>query len=262
VMDQVLTYILSAVGILGFFLAGKKVWWAWYVNIANQLIWLFFSVITQQWGFLIATLFYFVVFSKNAYHWTKEHVRAKGLSNLADVFDEKVVPVRSKRRHSTMGMRWGYMKPEMAQQPASVRITPEVRPASDIPKPPGEISGDTIASADRHNQMVKFMRVEGTDPAVANEIAFVVTDVLRASKGDDYYVDFSERYSIAHEVQRRLDVKLKGTRPDEKIEIKKAIDSIDEATQDPMFDIRPDLHKMAYALGTSKRVFLKLLKGK
>lgn len=73
-MDQLLTYILSAVGILGFFLAGKKVWWAWYVNIANQALWLFFSFITQQWGFLLATGFYFVVFSINAYKWTKEYL--------------------------------------------------------------------------------------------------------------------------------------------------------------------------------------------
>lgn len=76
-MDWYWSWILSAVGLLGFFLAGSKVWWAWYVNIFNQVIWTAYAIITQQWGFLVGTAFYFVVFIRNAVKWTKEHRAAK-----------------------------------------------------------------------------------------------------------------------------------------------------------------------------------------
>lgn len=76
-LSQILSFILSAVGICGFLLAGQKIWWAWYVNLANQLVWLAYSLITQQWGFLLATAFYMGVFSVNAYKWTKGYKMAK-----------------------------------------------------------------------------------------------------------------------------------------------------------------------------------------
>lgn len=75
--NQIWSWVLSVIGLAGFFLSGKKIWWAWYVNIANQAIWLAYSIVTEQWGFLVATVAYFVVFTKNAIAWTVEH---KGLS--------------------------------------------------------------------------------------------------------------------------------------------------------------------------------------
>lgn len=65
-------YIITAVGLLGFFLAGKKIWWAWYVNIANQILWFIYGWVTDQWGFVVGTLAYTIVFVKNAYSWTRE----------------------------------------------------------------------------------------------------------------------------------------------------------------------------------------------
>lgn len=71
---QMWSWALSAVGILGFLLAGRKIWWAWYVNIANQALWLTYSLITEQWGFLLATAVYTFVFTRNAVLWTREHL--------------------------------------------------------------------------------------------------------------------------------------------------------------------------------------------
>lgn len=62
--------VLTAIGILGFWLAGQKVWWAWYVNIANQILWFAYALITKQYGFILASIFYTIVFGKNAYQWT------------------------------------------------------------------------------------------------------------------------------------------------------------------------------------------------
>lgn len=70
------SYALSLVGVAGFWLAGRKIWWAWYVNIANQVLWLAYTLVTQQWGFLLGVVIYTVVFVKNAIAWTREHREA------------------------------------------------------------------------------------------------------------------------------------------------------------------------------------------
>jgi hypothetical protein len=67
------SFILTAVGISGFWLAGRKVWWAWWVNVGCQVLWATYAVVTEQYGFIIAAGFYTVVFMKNALAWTKEH---------------------------------------------------------------------------------------------------------------------------------------------------------------------------------------------
>ena len=66
-------WIVTIIGLIGFYLAGERIWWAWYVNIANQILWAIFAIATQQWGFLLGIHLYLFVFSKNAYSWTKEH---------------------------------------------------------------------------------------------------------------------------------------------------------------------------------------------
>jgi hypothetical protein len=76
---QLWSWILTAIGLAGFFLAGKKIWWAWYVNIANQAVWLAYSLITQQWGFLVGVVAYTIIFTKNAIAWTKD--RPEGTSS-------------------------------------------------------------------------------------------------------------------------------------------------------------------------------------
>lgn len=66
------SYLLTAVGLTGFILAGRKVWWAWYVNLACQALWLAYALATHQFGFVISSVVYTVVFTKNAVAWTKE----------------------------------------------------------------------------------------------------------------------------------------------------------------------------------------------
>lgn len=73
-------WVVTIIGVIGFYLAGQKVWWAWYVNITNQLLWGIFAVVTEQWGFLIGIPLYMSVFMKNAYDWTKEHKLEKSVA--------------------------------------------------------------------------------------------------------------------------------------------------------------------------------------
>lgn len=72
-MDQYWSWILTAIGLAGFFLAGKKIWWAWYINILNQVVWVAYALVTDQLGFLVGAAAYTFVFVKNAYAWTREH---------------------------------------------------------------------------------------------------------------------------------------------------------------------------------------------
>lgn len=68
---------MTVVGLVGFILAGRKVWWAWYVNIGCQALWFIFGLVTAQYGFLIASVVYTFVFTQNAIRWTKARNRKK-----------------------------------------------------------------------------------------------------------------------------------------------------------------------------------------
>ena len=70
-MGDLFSWIVTLVGVTGFWLAGKKIWWAWYVNIANQILWIAFALISGYEAFLVGTAFYLVAFVRNAYLWTK-----------------------------------------------------------------------------------------------------------------------------------------------------------------------------------------------
>jgi hypothetical protein len=69
-------WVVTAVGLVGFVLAGRLVWWAWWLNVANQFLWAAFALTTGQHGFLVGTAFYLVVFTRNAVRWTRERPQA------------------------------------------------------------------------------------------------------------------------------------------------------------------------------------------
>lgn len=81
--EQIWPWLLSVVGVVGFILAGRKIWWAWYVNIACQGLWFAYAIISEQYGFFVGAFFYLAVFMVNAYKWTKEHYRPIDYNNYA-----------------------------------------------------------------------------------------------------------------------------------------------------------------------------------
>lgn len=70
------SWLLTAVGVAGFLLARRKVWWCWYVNLACQGLWLAYALATEQYGFVAAAVIYTVVFGANAWTWHREHREA------------------------------------------------------------------------------------------------------------------------------------------------------------------------------------------
>lgn len=75
--NQLWSWLLTAVGLTGFILAGRRVWWSWYINLACQGLWFAYAFATQQYGFIVAALAYSIVFTQNAIKWTKEHREKK-----------------------------------------------------------------------------------------------------------------------------------------------------------------------------------------
>jgi hypothetical protein len=77
-VSQWWSWVLGVWGLLGFVLAGQRVWWAWWVNLACQGAWFAYACVSEQWGFLVATVGYTVVFWRNAVKWTRERERERG----------------------------------------------------------------------------------------------------------------------------------------------------------------------------------------
>jgi hypothetical protein len=71
------SWVLTAFGLSCFWLAGRKIWWAWYVGIAGQFVWLAYALITGQLGFIIGSLFYTAIYCENAIKWTRERNKKK-----------------------------------------------------------------------------------------------------------------------------------------------------------------------------------------
>jgi hypothetical protein len=70
--NQYWSWLLSIIGVSGFILAGRKIWWCWYINIACQVLWFTYAVVTEQWGFIVGAIFYTAVFVDNARKWTRD----------------------------------------------------------------------------------------------------------------------------------------------------------------------------------------------
>lgn len=64
--------VLSVIGVLGIYLAGKKSKWGWGLGLSAQILWVIFAVTTGQFGFILSALAYGTVYGKNLYQWHRE----------------------------------------------------------------------------------------------------------------------------------------------------------------------------------------------
>lgn len=76
-MNPYWSYLLTAVGVFGLYLAGKKVWWAWSVGIGAQVLWIAYAIATQQWGFIVSAIAYGWVYTRNFIIWREAHISLK-----------------------------------------------------------------------------------------------------------------------------------------------------------------------------------------
>jgi drug/metabolite transporter superfamily protein YnfA len=68
-MNPYWSYLLTAVGVFGLWLAGRKDRRGWMVGIGAQVLWVAYAIATRQWGFLVSAGAYGWVYVKNARSW-------------------------------------------------------------------------------------------------------------------------------------------------------------------------------------------------
>lgn len=61
--------LLTAIGITGWFLVGRKNWRGWAISLGAQVLWITYAIVTAQWGFLASAVLYGSVAAKNLRSW-------------------------------------------------------------------------------------------------------------------------------------------------------------------------------------------------
>ena len=68
---------MTAVGITGIYLAGRRNLYGWVVGLSAQVLWIAYAVATEQWGFIVSAFAYGSVYANNWRKWAKEAKRAE-----------------------------------------------------------------------------------------------------------------------------------------------------------------------------------------
>ncbi len=66
---QYLPWLLSAITIWMFILAGNKKKSAWIVGLCNQFLWLIWIVASSAWGLLPMNIALWIVYGRNYFKW-------------------------------------------------------------------------------------------------------------------------------------------------------------------------------------------------
>ena len=76
-MSQLWSWAISVLGLSAFWIAGSGKKWGWLVGIAQEIVFVIYSVIFRQWGFLVSAFIFMGVFGRN-------YLRARKLERSAD----------------------------------------------------------------------------------------------------------------------------------------------------------------------------------
>jgi hypothetical protein len=63
------SWILAVIGVAGIYFVGKKTLWGWFVLLFNEVIWIAYAVITEQYGFIVSAIAYGAVYIRSYLHW-------------------------------------------------------------------------------------------------------------------------------------------------------------------------------------------------
>jgi hypothetical protein len=71
-VNQLWSWLLTAVGVTGLYLAGRKSKVGWAVGFGAQALWIAYAVATRQWGFIVSACAYGWVYARNWLRWRRE----------------------------------------------------------------------------------------------------------------------------------------------------------------------------------------------
>jgi hypothetical protein len=66
------SYVLAVIGVAGIFFVGRKTIWGWLVLLFNEVLWIAYALITDQYGFIFSAIAYAVVYIKSYLLWRRE----------------------------------------------------------------------------------------------------------------------------------------------------------------------------------------------
>jgi len=70
--NQVWSWLLATMGIVGIFFVGKKKWEAFVWLFCVECLWVVFAISSKQYGFILGSVFYNIVYVKNVIRWRKD----------------------------------------------------------------------------------------------------------------------------------------------------------------------------------------------
>lgn len=65
-------YLAGLILIVGMFLTGYKIKWAWIIQLVGQLIWTYIALQKEIYGLLVVTTFAIIICIHNFIKWSKE----------------------------------------------------------------------------------------------------------------------------------------------------------------------------------------------
>jgi hypothetical protein len=65
------SWCLAPFGLLGMYVVGRKQTWGWVLSMTTQALWALYAIGTGQYGFLIGTVSYFVIYLRNWITWRR-----------------------------------------------------------------------------------------------------------------------------------------------------------------------------------------------
>ena len=66
------SWVLAAFGVATIFFAGRNKWWSWCIGIFTETLWVAYSLVTEQYGFIVASFAYIAVYFKNTLRWKRK----------------------------------------------------------------------------------------------------------------------------------------------------------------------------------------------
>jgi nicotinamide riboside transporter PnuC len=82
------SYVLAAIGVTGIFFVGRKTIWGWFVLLFNEVLWIAYALITNQYGFILSAIAYAIVYIKSYMLWRQEDTGPKSIDNT--LFEKQV----------------------------------------------------------------------------------------------------------------------------------------------------------------------------
>jgi hypothetical protein len=66
------SWVLAAIGVAGIYFVGKKTIWGWFVLLFNEIIWVAYAIVTEQYGFIVSAVAYAAVYIRSYLHWRRD----------------------------------------------------------------------------------------------------------------------------------------------------------------------------------------------